>query len=160
MDKLTFDLSLVLLIHGEDLILPSTVPAGGALQSLLEPGVPAAQTGHVLALGNIQIVILIADAAPDCIIVLNHSRRFVDSCFTWWLSPICRLRAWFVLRGLYSRDWCSCCHFRPKYTLNKWTVSYLISIADFSTEGLRATLGTEWSGYMFSYLLVNLVRAW
>jgi hypothetical protein len=53
---LTFEyLLFVLLVHGKDLILPGACTACGALQGLVEPGVPAPETRHVLALRDVKV---------------------------------------------------------------------------------------------------------
>ena len=43
-------LLFVLLVHGEDLILPRAVPTRRTLQGLVKPLIPAAQASHMLAL--------------------------------------------------------------------------------------------------------------
>jgi len=46
-------LLFVLLVHGEYLVFPGPVTASGALEGLLKPLIPAAQTGHMLTFGDI-----------------------------------------------------------------------------------------------------------
>ena len=43
-------LLFVLLVHGEDLVLPRAVSAGRTLQGLVKPLIPAAQASEMLAL--------------------------------------------------------------------------------------------------------------
>jgi hypothetical protein len=59
-------------VHGENLVLPRSVPASGTLEGLLKPIVPAAETGHVFALGDIEVVRLIADATQNLLIFYDH----------------------------------------------------------------------------------------
>jgi hypothetical protein len=46
---------LIVEVHGEDLVLAGTGTASRALESLLQPGIPAAKAGYVLAFSHKEV---------------------------------------------------------------------------------------------------------